>query len=552
MIDETRKGSQRKTLSINDYAEKLTRAGKLVFPSGLEGTFWVGYEPGSLTRIPTFNLEPPDPGEVQQTLWRGRAAVLSYLLEPDAHHPANAWFYVCSNREYSLDHLSSAMRRNVRRGLRELRIEPINLDQLLEYGAQAFCDTRRRIGLSDGTCRNFRRRYTSWGKCSEHVFLGAWKGDILAAFLSIAEVADWAEFEGSFSCDSLLHLRPNDTLRFYALSYYLLEREFRIVSSGISSIQSTDNQSGLHNFMMKCGFEARSVHRAFVLHPLLLPIPNRLVHSAIKTMVRFKPKNRLLRKANGVLTSILEKNNWVETERVKTVQRKIKAVQEGRVHCDLEKMKIRSTAELKFELFTYADLASVVKLHMMCFTAQENFAMRLGSKFLFATYEFFLQDSKAFGFVAKRNEELCAVLVGRLDYFTRDLNSYRMNQGLQAIVLQPAVIIDQQLLKITFKGFFSKIFQAMADRKLKFAPSHDAGKTATLASLCVHPDYRTLNLSSKLLSRAEDLCREKGMRKLRSGIRRNNLPSRFLFGSRGYIVDTVMSSDDDLLYFLPL
>lgn len=264
-----------KPLSIAEYATELARSGTRVLP-GAAGTFWTGCEPCALVRYPTFHLAPPTPSEVRQSLWRGRAAVLSYLLEPDELHPANVWLYLCTDRGYALKKLTPAMRRNVRRGFRELRITAITSDELLSYGMQAFCDTRRRVDLNDGTPEEFRRRFTLRARCPGHVFLGAWREDKLAAFLSITEVDDWAEIEGCFSVDSLLNFRPNDALMFSVLTHYLVERSCRVVSYGVSSIQAESNEAGLHTFKTKVGFEAKPVYRAFVLHPLLRPFANRL------------------------------------------------------------------------------------------------------------------------------------------------------------------------------------------------------------------------------------------------------------------------------------
>ena len=182
-------GQKIKALSIAEYASELARHGSRVLP-GAPGTFWVSYETRAMMRLPVFHMAPPSPHEVREVLWRARAALVSNLLEPDERHRANAWLYVCTDRAYALDKLVPAMRRNVRRGLRELRIGPITSDQLLAHGVQAFCDTRRRVGLSDGTPEEFQRRFTLRARCPGHVFLGAWKDDKLAAFLSITEVDD--------------------------------------------------------------------------------------------------------------------------------------------------------------------------------------------------------------------------------------------------------------------------------------------------------------------------------------------------------------------------
>jgi len=303
MMDTQTSGYKTQPKSLAEYTADLARSGIKVFP-GASGTFWTRHESSAMMRRPTFELAPPTSDEVREILWRGRAAVASYLLEPDERHPANAWLYVCSDQDYALDKLAPTMRRNVRRGLKELTIAPFTSEQLLAHGAQAFCDTRRRVGLSDGTPEEFRRYFTIYASLPEVVFLGAWKDNELAAFLSITEVDDWAEI-GCFSMDALLQYRPNDTLMYSALSRYLVERRCRVVSYGLSSIQAESNATGLHRFKMKVGFEARPVHRAFVPHPLLRLFVNRLTLWGVNTALRSRPGDRRLKKAGGVLACML-------------------------------------------------------------------------------------------------------------------------------------------------------------------------------------------------------------------------------------------------------
>lgn len=292
-------------VSIAQYATELARRGIAVLP-GSSGTYWIRHEPGALMRLPAFCTAAPEPGETRRALAGARAAVLSYLLEPDERHPANAWLYLCTDQGYALDKLPPAMRRNVRRALDELRIAPLTADELLAQGAQPFCDTRRRNGLSDGTVDEFRRQFSRRAGCPGHVFWGAWKGNALAGFLFVVEVDDWVELI-SFSTTSLLSSRPNDALFFFALSHYLTERRFRVVSYGVSSVQAQSGRTGLHAFKMKVGFEAYPVHRVFVLHPLLRPLANRITLWGIGTALRIWSGHRLLRKAGGVLACVLGK-----------------------------------------------------------------------------------------------------------------------------------------------------------------------------------------------------------------------------------------------------
>src|SRR5262249_9674238 len=152
-----------------------------------------------------------------------RVPLLAHIRQVDARHRANSWLYSAQGREYALENLSSAMRRNVRRGQVELDIRWTNKNDLLAHGSQAFCDTRSRNGLHDGTPDEFERRFTRWGNCLGHVVLGAWRDDALVAFVSIVDVDDWAEVEGCFSRNDSLSMRPNDTLMYTVLRTYLVE-----------------------------------------------------------------------------------------------------------------------------------------------------------------------------------------------------------------------------------------------------------------------------------------------------------------------------------------
>ncbi len=290
--------------SLRRYTTELARHRVRVVP-GAAGTVWTGYESGSIRRLPLFHVAPPVRGEIRRALWCGRATVAGYLLAPDARHPANGWLYICTDRDYALAQRPAAFRRAVRQGLTHCRIARLTPDELLAHGFPAFHDTRCRHGLSDGTLDAFRERFIARARVAGHVFYGAWAGDRLAAFLSVTEVDDWAEIEGSFSVDALRHLRPNDALVYTILSYYMRQRACHAVHFGLSSIQAATNAVGLHAFKVKVGFEARLVHRAFAIHPLLRPLVNGLTLWGVRTALLLRPGDRRLKKAGGIVTTML-------------------------------------------------------------------------------------------------------------------------------------------------------------------------------------------------------------------------------------------------------
>ncbi len=288
------------TLSLSEYAAELQKDGEKIL-GGSEGTIWGSYGSGSMARLPTFHLAMPDPWEIRKLFWNRRALVITYNREPDDDHPANAFLYICSDKSYSLNKLGKGTRWSVKKGFKELRVSKLTNVELLDSGLQAFCDTRSRLGLNDGTTEVFRKRFAFQVRNPGHVFIGAWKGNQLAAFLSLIEVSDWIEIEGSFSMNEFRKSCPNDTLIYYLLTHYLVENDRSVISYGLSSIQSETNEAGLHSFKTKIGFEAKPVHRAFVIHPLFRPFAGKLALWGINTALRMSLGNPLLKKTAGML-----------------------------------------------------------------------------------------------------------------------------------------------------------------------------------------------------------------------------------------------------------
>ena len=295
--------------TLRQYAESLRAAGIRVVP-GSQGTFWAAAADRVLWRVPIFHVGAPSAAEVDRALRLTRAIVASYVVEPDAQNAANAWLYVCSDHDYALGARVPAMRRNVRRAMRELTIRALSPAELRAHGHRAFCDTRWRTGLDDGTPSGFERYFACRGGVSGpgRTYLGAWRDGQLAAFVTILHVDDWVEL-CCFSMDSMLQHRPNDALLYVALSHYVSARNCRVVSYGLSSIQAISNAAGLHRFKRKIGFDTSPVHRAFVLHPSLRPLATRgavrAAHCAVNAALHVRPRNVGLKKLEGVLTCML-------------------------------------------------------------------------------------------------------------------------------------------------------------------------------------------------------------------------------------------------------
>lgn len=302
----TETSDHHRRLSVAEYGAALAKTGPRTLP-GSGASVWVSYEIGTMQRMPTFYSTAPGPGEVQRIFWNGRAGLITYIVDADEQHPPNTWLYTCCDPTYSLEKLSKAARRDARRAQRNLQLGWIELPLLLSQGFSAYQETRTRVGLSDGTLEQFKKRFESFSRNPFHHFVGAWKGDALLAFMSLIVVGDWVEIQGSFSTQAQRDLCPNDGLANFVLQHYLVENKFKVVSYGLSSIQEDADKPGLHAFKQKIGFEATPVHRAFMLHPLFRPFANRLVLRGFQTALKVYPEAPWLRKASGILTTLLRK-----------------------------------------------------------------------------------------------------------------------------------------------------------------------------------------------------------------------------------------------------
>ena len=253
----------------------------------------------------------PSPEEIRSVLRRALSPVASYSRRPDADHPQNAWLYVCEDQDYNLEKLGSTARRDIRRALRAFRFEFIDHWTLLEKGETCFCDTRRRVWLNDGTPEVFRKTYENFGKNPAHKILGAWVGDRLAAYLTLSVVDDWVDIF-PFAADEYLRLCPNNGMIHVCLDHFLVQRKFRLVNYGLSSIQELTKAKGLHAFKKKVGFAAHPVHRAFVFHWLAKPFANRLLLAGLRLCRAPLAAGPALLKASGLLATHLGRNPMPE------------------------------------------------------------------------------------------------------------------------------------------------------------------------------------------------------------------------------------------------
>ena len=101
-------------------------------------------------------------------------------------------------------------------------------------------------------------------------------------------------------------LCPNNALSDFLLNYFLIKNNYNNVCYGLSSIQEEAITEGLHNYKVRVGFEAIKVNRMFLIHPYVLPFKE-LLALILKLSLKVFPKNRQLKKANGIFKFLNKK-----------------------------------------------------------------------------------------------------------------------------------------------------------------------------------------------------------------------------------------------------
>jgi hypothetical protein len=293
-------------VSLDQYIETLKQNGERIFPAGGEG-FWTKSEFGCLTRRPDHLLDPPPLQQVKRLLWQSRLPLASYVRYPDPQHPANAWLYLCRDPEYHIDKLDRDERRKVRCARRNFRFDFLDHRTLADHGVAAFCDTLGRHGLSGATPKAFGELVAAHARLPGHRIVGAWCETELAAFFTLEVIHDWVDIF-PYAANARLQMRPVNGLMDFMLDYFLTQGHARYVSCGLSSIQETSKADTLHRFKRDVGFETIPVHRAFVFHPLLAPLANRVTLWGLRGLRTVRPGSAAIRKAAGVLATHLGHN----------------------------------------------------------------------------------------------------------------------------------------------------------------------------------------------------------------------------------------------------
>ena len=164
------------------------------------------------------------------------------ISEWDCGYKTDWWYVICEGT-FSLDNLSSSSRRNIRKALRNCRVERIDPSQYIEDLWRVFNEAIERYEnyaiekTKDAFSDHCRRN-----AADEEYWAGFDNNTGLMIGYAVFIVHDnWVKFDKSRYSTPYLKLRVSDAINAKALDYYLNEMKKRYVSDGTRSILHKTN-----------------------------------------------------------------------------------------------------------------------------------------------------------------------------------------------------------------------------------------------------------------------------------------------------------------------
>lgn len=270
------------------------------------GHCWVRFKRFGMVRYPSNDVGELGADERRELLWRHRSGVLQYHQVADDPAQANASLYLCRDKGYALESLSSNNRSKVRRALKRLEVRQISADEVIATGYAAYQDTRDRHGVTMMTPEQFLANWQAQRHVPDREIWGAWAGADLAAWGVVHRCGRWASISATVSDRAHLRDYPNHALFFTMLEHLMADPEVESAGYGLSSMRSETDRDSLHQFKTSVGLEAIPVRRLVEVHPLLRPVVNQVALSAATAVARRRPGARIPRATKATLEFLLE------------------------------------------------------------------------------------------------------------------------------------------------------------------------------------------------------------------------------------------------------
>jgi len=290
------------------FAEWLRRQGHKVLKT--ECSYWYDQGPGVLQAFPYHWEISPSESEIRDLLVRKRWMGLRYSTSLTSPYGALSYHAVLEAHSYSIDDLGKWARKNVRRGLKRCRVEPVSFDRLADEGWGLQLDTLARQG------RQVRLEREIWSlRCLAARDLpgfdawGAMVDERLAASVISFQMEDCGYLLYQQSQREYLVDFVNNALAFVVTQHLLGLPGIKRILYGLHSL---DAPASIDEFKFRMGYTAKAVRQRVVFHPWIAPAFNPGTHALLKEALRLFPGHPVIAKSEGMLRFYLQGKHPLE------------------------------------------------------------------------------------------------------------------------------------------------------------------------------------------------------------------------------------------------
>ena len=279
------------------FAEWLRRQGLQVYQT--PSTFWCEVSARAYQAFPYHWVIQPSEMEISDFIRQSHALALRFSTPVASPTGMISYHIVYTEPAYALDGLDRRTRQNVRKGLKNCRVEPISLERLAAEGWELEQDTVKRQGRNiQVESAKWQRRCRSAANLPGFEAWGALIGDRLAATLLTCQIDDCCEMISQQCHRDFLNARVNNAL-IYAVTETMVNRpEIREI---FYTMQSLDAPPSVDEFKLRMGYSTRAVRQRVIFGPQLAPVLIPAASAVLSGAARLWPGNPDLPKLQGML-----------------------------------------------------------------------------------------------------------------------------------------------------------------------------------------------------------------------------------------------------------
>jgi hypothetical protein len=279
------------------FAEWFRRQGHKVLQT--ESSYWVNFGPGVYQAFPYHYVISPSDKEIADLFKREKVIGLRYSAPFENNQGCASYHVILDQKNYDISILDHRTRQNIRRGLKNCRIEQIPLSRLAEEGLLLIKDTvARQDRKPNSREENWNRICTSAYDLPGFEAWGALVGNRLAGFLLTFQMEDWCIMLYQYCLSEFLPARINNALCYLVTKNFIDRPEIKSI---LYTIQSLDAPGTVDEFKFRMGYIAKPVRQRIVLHPWLEIVVNGTSCKLIDLLKRCLPGNSLVTKTEGML-----------------------------------------------------------------------------------------------------------------------------------------------------------------------------------------------------------------------------------------------------------